>query len=102
MTPRELANRATVTEAAEIVGCNVSSLRNVIWRGAIPTYGKAPGKGGPRIVDLTDVEAWHDSFSRGWYIDSCGARPDEEIARMRGVKVASVRRARERRKRRQA
>lgn len=105
MTLRDQANQATIREAASIVGCNRNLLWTVIRRGVVPVVGKTRvprAKKPAKLVDLADVEAWRDAIKqRPWYIDSCGDRSDEEIARMRGVKVASVRRARERRKRRQ-
>jgi excisionase family DNA binding protein len=67
MTPRELANQATVREAAEIVGVPLSTIKRAVSRGDISHHtarvimrGRHNGKRAvwARVVDLSDVEAY--------------------------------------------
>lgn len=64
LTLRELANRATVREAADIIGVDVDMLHSAVSAGTVPTIGVDRGR---RLVDLEDVEAWKSIRESGIY-----------------------------------
>jgi DNA-binding NarL/FixJ family response regulator len=93
----EKANRATITEAAEIIGCKRPTLCTAINMGHIPVVHQDSDAPYTRYVDLEDVEVYFQrpqAHRRAEVMKLIGdGHSVAQVAHKMGIKPASVRRA---------